>query len=85
MIDAKTDLIFSFFWTDINTYYNSPACFNESLINTTVDGVLVKPCEPESSLCFVLLMLGTVWLSLKIYNFNRSSVSITFLSIIDDK
>lgn len=59
-------------YNNVNVYYNSPACYNESLVNTTINGIMVKPCEPETSLCSIILMLGTVWLSLKIYNFNRS-------------
>lgn len=64
-------------FADIQLYYHSPACYNETLFNTTVDGALVKPCEPENSLCFLLLMLGTVWLSLKIFKFNRTLVHTT--------
>ena len=39
-------------------------------------------CLRESSLLFLLLMLGTVWLGLSLYNFTKTSVTCCLVIII---
>lgn len=42
-----------------------------SHISDTFD-LMGFPCKPESCILFILLMLGTLWLALKLYNFNQT-------------
>jgi len=42
-------------------------------------------CLRESSLLFLLLMLGTVWLGLSLYNFTKTSVAPPLQSILADR
>lgn len=59
--------------TDFQKFYLSPACANVSIANTTsADGEPIYPCMPESSLLFLLLMFGTLWTSIKVFNFGQS-------------
>jgi len=48
------------------TNYN----FN-NLTNSTSEG-LDLVCRRDASLLFLLLMLGTVWLAVSLYNFNKT-------------
>lgn len=59
---------------------------NTDLLNTTIKSVLmaavdptsdasstvISSCRRDSSLLFLLLMLGTVWLAITLYNFNKT-------------
>lgn len=38
-------------------------------------------CRRDSSLLFILLMLGTVWMAVSLFNFNKT-LSIPFLSLV---
>lgn len=42
--------------------------------NTTAEALLevLPQCRRENSLLFLLLMLGTVWLAVSLYNFNKT-------------
>ena len=39
-------------------------------------------CRRESSLLFLLLVLGTVWLGLSLYNFTKTSVNLPILRFV---
>ena len=59
---------------DFNKYYFSKACDNESLAGL-IDketGDKIVNCQPESSLQFTILMLSTVWIAVKIYEFKNT-------------
>jgi hypothetical protein len=79
------DLVINYFLPDFKEYYYSPECkgnVSTERLNTTAS-TLSLPCSRESSILFLLLMLGTLWLSVSIYNFNKTLVqtpSVTTLS-----
>lgn len=76
----------SYVFSDFNKNYFSPACMEEgnptvefpfwlsnSSINESQGEVsLPAPCKRENSLLFLLLMFGTVWLAVSLYNFNKT-------------
>ena len=45
-------------------------------LDAAVNGTLQVPldCHRENSLLFLLLMLGTLWVGVSLYNFNKTSV-----------
>lgn len=73
-------------YLNFSKYYLSEACTSEThsltseeltslLSNTSANStvVLTLPhCRRENSLLFLLLMLGTVWLAVSLYNFNKT-------------
>lgn len=69
--DAINDCVESF-----NKYYHTEACANFTKLTdgelnvTTLETPII--CQREDSLLHLLLALGTVWLSLRIYKFNQS-------------
>ncbi|XP_033608910.1 sodium bicarbonate transporter-like protein 11 isoform X2 [Cryptotermes secundus] len=68
-VDASGDTIKSF-----KQYYYSPVCkgnISSERFNISAS-TLSLPCSRESSILFLLLMLGTLWLSVSIYNFNKT-------------
>nr|XP_015925621.1 sodium bicarbonate transporter-like protein 11 isoform X1 [Parasteatoda tepidariorum] len=81
VVDAGRDM-----YKNFNSNYFSPACTEEgnptvefplwitnSSINETQGEVsITQPCKRENSLLFLLLMCGTVWLAVSLYNFNKT-------------
>ncbi|PRD38885.1 UNVERIFIED_CONTAM: Sodium bicarbonate transporter-like protein 11 [Trichonephila clavipes] len=82
IVDAGRDM-----YKNFNHNYFSHACMEEgstpsvefplwianSTINETTGEVsLTQPCKRENSLLFLLLMCGTVWLAVSLYNFNKT-------------
>ncbi|KAF8790135.1 Sodium bicarbonate transporter-like protein like [Argiope bruennichi] len=81
IVDAGRDM-----YKNFNHNYFSHACMEEntpsvefplwianSTINETQGEVsLTSPCKRENSLLFLLLMCGTVWLAVSLYNFNKT-------------
>ncbi|GFV82975.1 sodium bicarbonate transporter-like protein 11 [Trichonephila clavipes] len=45
---------------------------NSTINETTGEVSLTQPCKRENSLLFLLLMCGTVWLAVSLYNFNKT-------------
>ena len=43
-------------------------------LSEAVNGTLLAPldCRRENSLLFLLLMLGTLWVGVSLYNFNKT-------------
>lgn len=73
-----------FFFPDFKEYYYSAACkgnVSTERLNTTAT-TLSLPCSRESSILFLLLMLGTLWLSVSIYNFNKTLVQTASIIIL---
>lgn len=70
--------------TDFKNNYYSAQCLNSALnfnnianqssSNLTESSLLPAICTRESSLLFLLLMLGTVWVAVSLYNFNKTYV-----------
>ncbi|GFQ99257.1 sodium bicarbonate transporter-like protein 11, partial [Trichonephila clavata] len=48
---------------------------NSTINETQGDVSLTQPCERENSLLFLLLMCGTVWLAVSLYNFNKTKAT----------
>ena len=55
---------------------NYHTCDDPALNETLVEDPLLEPeilnCEPASSLLFLLLMFGTVWVGISLFNFNKT-------------
>lgn len=59
--------------------YSAPGCLDDHLetnrtdsANSTSANVLAAVgCQREDSLLFLILMLGTLWLSLRVFKFNQ--------------
>ncbi|XP_074596660.1 solute carrier family 4 member 11-like [Brevipalpus obovatus] len=82
--DAIKDLVISFqddYFSPSCTGLNGSSI--DEFINTTVlndstntttftEPQTIRPCSRESTLLFIILMLGTLWSSLKIFRFNQS-------------
>ncbi|RWS05104.1 sodium bicarbonate transporter-like protein 11, partial [Dinothrombium tinctorium] len=66
VVDATKDIVKSFL-----TDYLSPECQNPTLIKTS-DALKSSACFKENSLLYLILMIGTVWLAVKIYDFNKT-------------
>ncbi|XP_076371246.1 solute carrier family 4 member 11-like isoform X2 [Tachypleus tridentatus] len=79
-VDAGRDVCKNF-----QKYYYAPACveqetylskFSDWLDNSTNNNsqslIALPDCKRENSLLFLLLMFGTVWLAVSLYNFNKT-------------
>ncbi|XP_063414331.1 solute carrier family 4 member 11-like [Mytilus trossulus] len=57
-------------------HYNIPACNNSSSITTNtsvnVTTTIITVCERDVSLCYLILLLGTLWLGVTLYNFTKT-------------
>ncbi|CAG2252547.1 BTR1 [Mytilus edulis] len=61
---------------DFANHYNIPACNNSSSITTNtsvnVTTTIITVCERDVSLCYLILLLGTLWLGVTLYNFTKT-------------
>ncbi|RWS30465.1 sodium bicarbonate transporter-like protein 11 [Leptotrombidium deliense] len=64
VVDAAKDVVNSF----LSDYF----CIQQIALNGTSDELTTSSCLRESSLLYVILMVGTVWLSVTVYNFNKT-------------
>ncbi|VDI33414.1 solute carrier family 4 (sodium borate transporter), member 11, partial [Mytilus galloprovincialis] len=57
-------------------HYNIPACNNSSSITTNtsvnVTTTIITVCERDVSLLYLILLLGTLWLGVTLYNFTKT-------------
>ena len=65
------------FIVDFADHYNIPACDNSNIstntsVNTTTTVVSTVVCERDVSLLYLLLLLGTLWLGVTLYNFTKT-------------
>lgn len=51
---------------------NETIFINSSENNASLIDEAIKFCQPQSCLLFILLMLGTLWLALSLYEFNKT-------------
>jgi sodium borate transporter 11 len=52
----------------------------EALVDPEEEANLGVECNQASSVLFLLLMLGTVWLGVSIFNFKKTYAEIAFVS-----
>ena len=55
--------------------YMSDSCLNQTIdstINSTIDSITNGPCERETSVLAIVLMLGSLWLSLSVLQLKES-------------
>ena len=68
---------------DFSQNYSTTACkqyddywkiqrMNKSTVANLSDAILQKPCSRDSSLLYILLTLGTVWLGTFLYKFKQT-------------
>ncbi|XP_013791827.2 sodium bicarbonate transporter-like protein 11, partial [Limulus polyphemus] len=79
-VDAGRDV-----YKNFQKYYYAPACVEQetffsqlsdwldnSTNNNSQSLIALPDCKRENSLLFLLLMFGTVWLAVSLYNFNKT-------------
>ncbi|KAH3842166.1 hypothetical protein DPMN_115661 [Dreissena polymorpha] len=71
-IDAIKNTVLSF-----DTYYSSPQCSSDfnataALFNTNLTSSIDVVCERDISLLYLLLLLGTLWLGVFLFNFTKT-------------
>lgn len=63
----------SFNVTELGQLFNNSSLLPQLLNETEILRHLQQTgCQRENSLLFLLLMLGTVWLAVSLYNFNKT-------------
>jgi sodium borate transporter 11 len=68
---------FYFIFVDFADHYNIPACDNSTIstntsVNITTTVASTVDCERDVSLLYLVLLLGTLWLGVTLYNFTKT-------------
>lgn len=64
--------------TDFERNYLSPACQGVDNVTDYLDShnngtiIIQDDCMRENSMLYLLLMLGTLWVGVSLYNFNKT-------------